>query len=74
MFTIESGDLLCLYTDGVHDSSLHEKDLFKKRLSQISLSDELSAHELMSKFGIVESEEHSNYVVDDKTLLLLRIN
>jgi sigma-B regulation protein RsbU (phosphoserine phosphatase) len=74
MFTIESGDLLCLYTDGVHDSSQHEKDLLKEQLSQISRSDELSAHELMSKFGIIESDEQSNYVVDDKTLLLLRIN
>jgi len=74
MFTIESGDLLCLYTDGVHDSSLHETDLLKEHLSQISRSDELSAHELMSKFGIVEFDEQSNYVVDDKTLLLLRIN
>ena len=73
MFTIESGDLLCLYTDGVHDSSLHEKNLLFELLSQISGSDELSAQEFIGKFGIVEADEQSNYVVDDKTLLLLRI-
>ena len=70
---IESGDMICLYTDGVYDSSLQEKNLLKEKFSQISGSDELSAHELLSKLGIVESNEQSNYVADDMTLLLLRI-
>jgi len=73
VFPIEWGDILCLFTDGVQDSSLHENDLLKEQLFQISGSDELSAHELLSKVGIVESNEQSNYVVDDKTLLLFRI-
>jgi serine phosphatase RsbU (regulator of sigma subunit) len=70
---IDSGDMICLYTDGVYDSSLQEKNLLKEKFSQISGSDELSAHELLSKLGIVESDEQSNYVADDMTLLLLRI-
>ena len=73
MFPLECGDMLCLYTDGVHDSSLHENNLLKEQLSQISGGDALSAHQLLSKMGIVESDAQSNYVVDDMTLLLLRI-
>jgi sigma-B regulation protein RsbU (phosphoserine phosphatase) len=72
-FSIDCGDMLCLYTDGVQDSSLRENELLKEKLSQISWSDELSAHELLSKVGIVESVEQSNNVVDDKTLLLFRV-
>jgi sigma-B regulation protein RsbU (phosphoserine phosphatase) len=72
-FSIDCGDMLCLYTDGVQDSSLSENELLKEKLSQISWSDELSAHELLSKVGIVESVEQSNNVVDDKTLLLFRV-
>jgi sigma-B regulation protein RsbU (phosphoserine phosphatase) len=72
-FSIDCGDMLCLYTDGVQDSSLRENELLKEKLSQISWSDELSAHELLSKLGIVESVEQSNNVVDDKTLLLFRV-
>ena len=72
-FSIDCGDMLCLYTDGVQDSSLRENELLKEKLSQISWSDELCAHELLSKVGIVESVEQSNNVVDDKTLLLFRV-
>jgi len=73
LFPIDCGDMLCLYTDGVQDSSLHDNELLKEKLSQISGSDELSAHELLSKVGIVESVEQSKNVVDDKTLLLFRV-
>ncbi len=73
LISIQSGDILCLYTDGIFDSSLHDNNKLVEYLAQIPGNYELSAQDLLLDIQHKQFTEQSNVAVDDKTLLLLRI-
>ncbi|MFM8456608.1 MAG: SpoIIE family protein phosphatase, partial [Ignavibacteria bacterium] len=79
LYTIESeelsiaqGDILCLYTDGVYDSSLQQKDILSTILGDIDHNTSISAKEFLDDILKQQALYSSDFPVDDKTLLLLR--
>jgi|GEM_PF-556458 len=70
--SIAKGDVLCLYTDGVHDSSIQHKDIISTMLNELDGDSPLSAREMLDNIMMHQSSEPIDYPVDDKTLLLIR--
>jgi len=70
--SIAQGDILCLYTDGVYDSSLEQKVILSTMLGTIDHNTSLSAVEFLDDILKQQAMQSAEYPVDDKTLLLLR--
>lgn len=69
-YSIQTGDMLCMYTDGLFDSSLLDERHLQKILSEFQ---PMSAKECMENIEVRISNQSEKQASDDKTLLLVRI-
>lgn len=68
--SIHPDDILCMYTDGLFDSSMQEELTLHEILSKNQF---ISAHEFMENIEKTISNQNEKYASDDKTLLLISI-
>jgi sigma-B regulation protein RsbU (phosphoserine phosphatase) len=68
--SIHPGDILCMYTDGLFDSSMQEELTLHEILSKNQF---ISAHEFMVYIEKRIPNQNGKYASDDKTLLLISI-
>ena len=69
-YSIQTGDVLCMFTDGLFDSSMHEELVIHAILSE---SQSISAQEVMENIEKRISIQNKKQASDDKTLLLISI-
>ncbi len=69
-YSIQTGDVLCMFTDGLFDSSMHEELVLHAILSE---SQSISAQEVMENIEKRISIQNKKQASDDKTLLLISI-
>jgi sigma-B regulation protein RsbU (phosphoserine phosphatase) len=71
--SLNRGDLLCLYTDGIFDSSQSNNHRIKEILSQLHINADFDVQDYLKILVGDESQELHLSGSDDKSLLLLRI-